>query len=162
MHIWVDSDACPRMIKEVIQRAAQRLNIPTTFVANQVQQLPKLPIFRFVQVDKGQDVADMYILKEARLGDLVITQDIPLAAELVGAGIHAIYPRGELYAPDNVRERLNLRDFMDQMRGAGMVTGGPPPLQEKDKQLFANSLDRLLTKLMRESARKTGETPKGP
>jgi uncharacterized protein YaiI (UPF0178 family) len=150
------------MIKEVIQRAAQRLNIPTTFVANQVQQLPKLPIFRFVQVDKGQDVADMYILKEARLGDLVITQDIPLAAELVGAGIHAINPRGELYTPDNVRERLNLRDFMDQMRGAGMVTGGPPPLQEKDKQLFANSLDRLLTKLMRESARKIGETPKGP
>ncbi len=162
MHIWVDSDACPRIIKEVIQRAAQRLSIPTTFVANQVQQLPKLPIFRFIQVDKGQDVADMYILKEAKQGDLVITQDIPLAAELVAAGIHAINPRGELYTPENIRERLNLRDFMDQMRGAGLASGGPPPLNEKDKQLFANSLDRLLTKLTRDAARKQAEAPKEP
>ncbi len=160
MHMWVDSDACPRIIKEVIQRAAQRLNIPTTFVANQGQQLPRLPIFRFVQVEKGQDVADMYIIKEARKGDLVITQDIPLAAELVAAGIHAINPRGELYTESNVRERLNLRDFMDQMRGAGYVTGGPPPLNEKDKQLFANSLDRLLTKLLRDAAREATAEPK--
>ncbi|MFY7930270.1 MAG: YaiI/YqxD family protein, partial [Oligoflexus sp.] len=98
---------------------------------------------------KGQDVADSYIVAHAQLGDLVITQDIPLAAELVAKNIHAINPRGELYTPANVRERLNMRDFMDGMRGAGLVTGGPPPFNEKDKQLFANSLDRLLTKLNR-------------
>jgi uncharacterized protein YaiI (UPF0178 family) len=149
MEIWVDSDACPRAIKEIALKAAQRLKLTITFVANQSQQLPRADSVRFVQVDKGQDVADSYIVAHAQLGDLVITQDIPLAAELVAKNIHAINPRGELYTPANVRERLNMRDFMDGMRGAGLVTGGPPPFNEKDKQLFANSLDRLLTKLNR-------------
>lgn len=149
MEIWVDSDACPRAIKEIALKAAQRLKLTITFVANQAQHLPRADTVRFVQVDKGQDVADSYIVAHAQLGDLVITQDIPLAAELVAKNIHAINPRGELYTPANVRERLNMRDFMDGMRGAGLVTGGPPPFNEKDKQLFANSLDRLLTKLNR-------------
>ena len=148
MHIWVDADACPRMIKEVILRAAQRLQVAVTFVANSPQQLPRQDLISFVQVPKGQDVADSYIVAHAQKGDLVITQDIPLAAELIDLDIHAINPRGELYTPSNVRERLNLRDFMDQMRGAGLSSGGPPPLNEKDKQLFANSLDRLLRKLL--------------
>ena len=148
MHIWVDADACPRMIKDVILRAAQRLQVPVTFVANSPQQLPRQNLVSFVQVEKGSDVADSYIVAHAKPGDLVITQDIPLAAELIALEIHAINPRGELYTPSNVRERLNLRDFMDQMRGAGLSSGGPPPLNEKDKQLFANSLDRLLRKLL--------------
>lgn len=150
MQIWVDSDACPRVIKDILLKAAQRLQIPITFVANQSQALPRLPLVRFVQVDKGADVADSYIVAHAKTGDLVVTQDIPLAAELVDAGIYAINPRGELYTVDNIRERLNMRDFMEQMRGAGLVSGGPPPISERDKQLFANSLDRLLTRMLRE------------
>ena len=149
MQIWIDSDACPRAIKDIALKAAQRLRLLITFVANQSQQLPRAEHVRFIQVEKGQDVADSYILAHAQQGDLVITQDIPLAAELVARSIHAINPRGELYTPENIRERLNLRDFMDSMRGAGLVSGGPPPFNEKDKQLFANSLDRLLTKLHR-------------
>jgi len=149
MHLWIDSDACPRVIKEIILKASERLQVPITFVANQSQAMPRSQLVSFVQVEKGADVADSYIIANAKLGDLVVTQDIPLAAELVGAGIHAINPRGELYTIDNVRERLNMRDFMDNMRGAGLATGGPPPLNERDKQIFANSLDRLLTRLLR-------------
>lgn len=152
MEIWVDADACPRIVKEVILRAAQRLKVPTTFVANSPQHLPRQDLLNFVQVEKGQDVADSYIVAKAKPGDLVITQDIPLAAELIALRIHAINPRGELYTESNVRERLNMRDFMDQMRGAGLASGGPPPLNDRDRQLFANSLDRLLTKLLRDAA----------
>lgn len=151
MRIWVDADACPRAIKEVILRAGERRKIRITFVANQGQSLPRSLLVDFVQVEKGSDVADAYILAQAKPGDLVITQDIPLAAELVAASVHTINPRGELYTEANIRERLNMRDFMDQMRGAGLTTGGPPPLNEKDKQLFANSLDRLLTRLSRQT-----------
>lgn len=151
MEIWVDADACPRTIKDVILRSAQRQKIQTTFVANAPQTLPRQDLIQFVQVEKGQDVADSYILAHAKRGDLVITQDIPLAAELVALDIHAINPRGELYTASNIRERLSMRDFMDQMRGAGLSSGGPPPLNERDKQLFSNSLDRLLTKLLREA-----------
>ncbi|MFW7378529.1 MAG: YaiI/YqxD family protein [Oligoflexus sp.] len=149
MHLWIDADACPRVIRDIVLKASERLQIPITFVANQLQALPKSQFVRFIKVDKGADVADSYIIENARVGDLVVTQDIPLAAELVAAGIHAINPRGELYTEDNVRERLNMRDFMDNMRGAGLTSGGPPPLNDRDKQLFANSLDRLLTKLHR-------------
>lgn len=151
MRIWVDADACPKIIKEVILKAGERLKIRMTFVANQGQSLPRSNLVDFVQVEKGSDVADAYILAQAKPGDLVITQDIPLAAELVAAQIHTINPRGELYTEANIRERLNMRDFMDQMRGAGLASGGPPPLNDKDKQLFANSLDRLLTRLTRQT-----------
>lgn len=149
MHLWIDSDACPRVIKDIILKASERLQVPITFVANQSQAMPRSPLNSFVQVDKGADVADSYIIANAKVGDLVVTQDIPLAAELVGAGIHAINPRGELYTTDNIRERLNMRDFMDNMRGAGLATGGPAPINDRDKQIFANSLDRLLTRLLR-------------
>ncbi len=147
MRIWIDADACPRAIKDVILRAGERLKVRMTFVANSSQTLPRSALVDSVHVAKGSDIADAHILAEARPGDLVITQDIPLAAELVAANVHAINPRGELYTEANIRERLNMRDFMDQMRGAGLSSGGPPPLNEKDKQLFANSLDRLLTRL---------------
>lgn len=147
MQIWVDADACPRIIKDIILRAAARLEMEVTFVANSPQNLPRQNSVHFVQVEKGMDVADSYIIAQAKAGDLVITQDIPLAAELVAQAIHAINPRGELYTDSNIRERLNMRDFMDQMRGAGLSSGGPPPINDKDKQLFANSLDRILRKL---------------
>jgi uncharacterized protein YaiI (UPF0178 family) len=148
MKLWIDADACPRAIKEVIIRAAERLRIPTVFVANSFQQLPRSAVLSFVQVPKGFDVADSYVLANCEEGDVCVTQDIPLAAELVAKKVHALNPRGEHYTESNVRERLNMRDFMDSMRGAGMVTGGPPPLNAQDVQLFANSFDRLLTKLV--------------
>jgi uncharacterized protein YaiI (UPF0178 family) len=147
--IWIDADACPRAIKDVVIRAAERLKIPTTFVANSYQTLPRSAILSFVQVPKGFDVADSYVLAHCEEGDVVVTQDIPLAAELVAKKVHALNPRGEHYTESNIRERLNMRDFMDSMRGAGMATGGPPPFHEGDVKLFANSFDRLLTKLTR-------------
>lgn len=147
MQIWVDADACPKPIKAIIIKAAERLKLPVCFVANRYQQLPRSSLVRMVQVDYGADVADSYILAHASSGDLVVTQDIPLAAELIEANIHAMNPRGELYTADNVRERLGIRDFAESLRGAGVHTGGPPPLNERDKQSFANSFDRLLTKL---------------
>lgn len=147
MKIWIDADACPRAIKDVVIRAAERLKIPTCFVANSFQQLPRSSILSFVQVPKGFDVADNYVLAHCEAGDVVVTQDIPLAAELVAKNVHALNPRGEHYTESNIRERLNMRDFMDSMRGSGMVTGGPAPFNEQDVRLFANSFDRLLTKL---------------
>jgi hypothetical protein len=150
MQLWVDSDACPRPIKDIVAKAAERLQVTLTFVANQFHSVPKSPLIHFVKVGKGDDVADSYILNHAAAGDVVITQDIPLAAELVELGVHAINPRGEHYTRENIRERLNMRDFMDQMRGAGLSSGGPPPLNDRDKQAFANSLDRLLTQRLRQ------------
>lgn len=147
MKIWIDADACPRPIKDVIIRAAERLRQPTCFVANSFQQLPNSSVLSFVQVPKGFDVADSYVLAHCSSGDVCVTQDIPLAAELVALGIHAINPRGEHYTASNIRERLNMRDFMDGMRGAGFTTGGPAPLSDQDVRTFANSFDRLLTKL---------------
>jgi uncharacterized protein YaiI (UPF0178 family) len=147
--IWIDADACPRAIKDVVIRAAERLKIPTTFVANSYQTLPRSAILSFVQVPKGFDVADSYVLAHCEEGDVVVTQDIPLAAELVAKKVHALNPRGEHYTENNIRERLNMRDFMDSMRGAGMATGGPPPFHEGDVKLFSNSFDRLLTKVTR-------------
>ena len=144
MHIWVDADACPGVIKEILYRAALRLGIPLTLVANQPLQTPPSPLIRRVQVGQGFDVADNHIAKHLKPGDLVITGDIPLAAQVIARGGEAINPRGERYTPDNIRERLAVRDFLEELRGTGVNTGGPPPLGLAERQAFANALDRLL------------------
>ena len=140
--IWVDADACPRVIKEILYRVADRVAIMVTLVANQPLQVPHSPNLHSIQVGTGFDVADNLIVQRCQPDDLVITADIPLAAEIVEKGAQAINPRGELYTVHNIRERLNMRDFMDTMRGSGMATGGPPPLSQSDRQAFANQLDR--------------------
>ncbi|MBK8640177.1 MAG: YaiI/YqxD family protein [Chromatiaceae bacterium] len=144
MHIWVDADACPGVIKEILYRAARRVGIPLTLVANQPLQTPPSPLIRRVQVGQGFDVADNHIAKHLKPGDLVITGDIPLAAQVIARGGEAINPRGERYTPDNIRERLAVRDFLEELRGTGVNTGGPPPLGLAERQAFANALDRLL------------------
>jgi len=143
-HIWVDADACPKVIKEILFRAAERVKVPVTLVANQAIRVPGSRYIRSVQVSAGFDVADNHIVQQAQAGDLVITGDIPLAAEVIDKGCLALNPRGELYSKDNIRQRLNMRDFMDTMRSSGVDTGGPPPLNQADRQAFANQLDRLL------------------
>lgn len=145
--IWVDADACPRVIKDILFRAAERTGIEVILVANQAVTVPALKQIRSVQVGSGFDVADNYIVQHAKAGDLVITADIPLAAEVIENGSVALNPRGELYTPQNIRQRLNMRDFMDTMRGSGIQTGGPPPLNQSDRQSFANHLDRYLSAL---------------
>jgi lactoylglutathione lyase len=158
MHIWVDADACPKVVKDILFRAAERIGCPLTLVANQPLATPPSRLVRSVQVANGFDVADSHILRSAKPGDLVVTGDIPLAAELVAKGIGALNPRGELYTENNIRERLNMRDFMDTLRGAGIQSGGPAPLDHRDRQAFANALDRWLaqhapTTLRRQSMR---------
>lgn len=145
--IWVDADACPRAVKEVVFKASERRQLRAVFVANQFQQLPKSLWLSFVKVDSGFDVADAYIIQHAHAKDLVITQDIPLAALLVEKGIWTINPRGEVYSEESVREKLSMRDFAESLRSAGQHTGGPPSFNAKDKQAFANSFDSLLTRL---------------
>jgi uncharacterized protein YaiI (UPF0178 family) len=145
--IWVDADACPAVIKEILYRAAERIRRPLVLVANQPLRPPRSAYIRSVQVAGGFDVADNHILQEMQPGDLVITADIPLAAEVIAHGGHAINPRGERYTPDNVRQRLAMRDLMEQLRSTGEVSGGPPPLSKSDRQAFANALDRLLAQL---------------
>jgi uncharacterized protein YaiI (UPF0178 family) len=144
MHIWVDADACPVVMREIIFRAARRTETPVTLVANQPVRVPSSPLIRTVQVAQGFDVADSHIAGEVEAGDLVITADIPLAAEVIDKGARALNPRGELYTKNNIRERLNMRDFMDELRGSGVQTGGPPPLGAREKHAFAAALDRLL------------------
>jgi len=146
MNIWVDADACPNVIKEILFRAADRVAVPVVLVANQFIQVPRSPHIRTVQVTAGFDVADNYIAQQAKPGDLVITADIPLAAEAIAKGCLALNPRGELYTEDNIRQRLNMRDFMDTMRASGIDTGGPPAFSQADRMAFANQLDRLLAK----------------
>ena len=146
MKIWVDADACPAVIKEILFRAAERTGVKVILVANAPVRVPASPHIEFVQVGRGFDVADNEIAKRAASGDLVITADIPLAAEVMENGVHALSPRGELYSTDTIRQRLNMRDFMDTMRASGMHTGGPPPLSKSDRQSFANHLDRMLTR----------------
>ena len=146
MIIWVDADATPGVIKEIIFRAAERTRTQTTLVANNFLRIPPSKFITFMQVDQGFDVADNEIVKRALANDLVITADIPLAAEVVAKGAAALNPRGERYTLENVRQRLNMRDFMDTMRSSGVQTGGPPPLSKTDRQKFANELDRYLTK----------------
>ena len=144
MQIWVDADACPNVIKEVLFRAAQRTGVQLTLVANQYIQIPKSPNIKSLRVDAGFDVADNEIVKRVNSGDLVITGDIPLASEVIDKGAKALNPRGELYTKENIRLRLNMRDFMDTMRASGVDTGGMPPLSQSDRQVFANHLDRFL------------------
>ena len=146
MQIWVDADACPGEIKELLFRAAKRTKTNVTLVANQPMQVPGSRHIRSVQVGAGFDVADNHIVKQARAGDLVITADIPLAAELVAKGCLALNPRGELYTEENIRQRLNMRDFLDTLRGSGVDTGGPASFSQGDRQAFANQLDRLLAR----------------
>ena len=144
MRIWVDADACPVVIKEILFRAAVRMKIELTLVANHVLRVPASSLIRFVQVPAGFDVADNVIVKRVEKDDLVITGDIPLASEVIEKGAVALNPRGELYTKDNIRARLNMRDFMETMRASGVDTGGPPPLNQKDRQNFANQLDKFL------------------
>ena len=144
MTIWVDADACPNVIKEVLFRAAIRVEIPLILVANHLLRIPPSPWIKMTQVPAGFDVADNHIVQRVEKNDLVITSDIPLAAELIEKQAQVITSRGETYTPQNIRERLNMRDFMDTMRSSGEVTGGPPTLGSRDKQAFANALDRYL------------------
>ncbi len=146
MKIWVDADACPGVIKDILFRAAERTRILTTLVANQGMRIPPSPYIRFTQVPAGFDVADKHIAEQLEVNDLIITADIPLAAAAIEKGAHALNPRGELYTKDNIRERLSMRNFMDELRGSGVATGGPPPLNQRDREAFANSLDRFLRK----------------
>ena len=145
MKIWVDADACPGVIKDILFRAAEKREITTTLVANQSLSTPPSPYIHMLQVPAGFDVADNEIVKRLDEGDLVITADIPLAAEVIEKGGKALNPRGELYTNDNIRARLNMRDFMDTLRSSGVNTGGPPPLGQNERQTFANNLDKLLT-----------------
>ncbi len=145
MRIWVDADACPKAIKEILLRAAERESVTTTFVANRPVRTPRSPHVRSMQVARGFDVADGRIVGLVESGDLVITADVPLAAEVVARGGHALDPRGELYTSENVLQRLTMRDVMDQLRSSGVDTGGPATLGPADRQAFANQLDRLLT-----------------
>ena len=144
--IWVDADACPKVIKEILFRAADRMSVPVILVANQPILVPRSRHIRSIQVPAGFDVADNYIVQHLEPGDLVITADIPLAAELIAKGGLALNPRGELYTRENIRQRLNMRDFMDMLRGSGVDTGGPASFSQADRQAFANQLDRLLAK----------------
>ena len=144
--IWVDADACPKVIKEILFRAADRVGMLLILVANQPLQVPGSRYIRTIQVGAGFDVADNHIVQQAAAGDLVITADIPLAAEIIAKGCLALNPRGDLYTDDNIRQRLNMRDFMDTLRSSGVDTGGPASFSQADRQAFANQLDRLLAR----------------
>jgi uncharacterized protein YaiI (UPF0178 family) len=146
MEIWVDADACPVAIKQILFRAAQRTGVQLRLVANMSLQVPRAPNIRMIQVPHGFDVADHEIAQRCAAGDLVITSDIPLAAEVIEKGGRALSPRGELFSSDDIRARLNMRDFLDTLRASGIQTEGPPPLGQADKQQFANHLDTLLAK----------------
>ena len=146
MKIWVDADACPAVIKEILFRAAERTKITTTLLANHYLKTPPSSVIHFVQVSSGFDVADDEIVNRAEAGDLVITADIPLASEAIDKGCLALNPRGELYTTSNIKQRLNMRDFMDTLRSSGVQTGGVPPMSQSDRQAFANNLDKILAK----------------
>lgn len=144
MHIWVDADACPRVIKEILFRAATRTRISLTLVANQTLHVPPSPFIRSVQVPDGFDVADNEIVKRLTSGDLVITSDLPLAAEVIEKGGHVLSHRGEWFSAANIRPLLNMRDFMDNLRASGVQTGGPAAMSQSERQAFAGHLDRFL------------------
>ncbi|MFT4852122.1 MAG: hypothetical protein ACI9YR_000501 [Bacteroidia bacterium] len=149
MHIWIDADACPVVIKEILFRAAMRTQVGMTLVANQAMRVPPSPFINAVQVAAGFDVADNEIVKRLNAGDLVITSDIPLAAEVVEKQALALSPRGELFSTENIRARLNMRDFLDVIRSSGVNTGGPPSFSQQDRQAFGNQLDRQLAAFLR-------------
>ncbi|MGE5769055.1 MAG: YaiI/YqxD family protein [Betaproteobacteria bacterium] len=147
MHIWVDADACPGVIKEIIYRAAERRQIQTTLVANQMLRTPPSRFIRAIQVPHGFDVADDHIVGQVDAGDLVVTADIPLASAVIERGAHALNPRGEMYTTATIRERLTMRNFMEELRSAGIQTGGPDTFSQADRQAFANQLDRFLARI---------------
>ena len=146
MHIWVDADATPAVIKDILFRAAERKRIAMTLVANKLLRVPPSAYIRALQVPHGFDVADDEIAQRLAAGDLVITADIPLAAQVIAKGGHALNPRGEFYSRENIREILNMRDFMEELRGAGLATSGPAAFSQADRQAFANQLDRFLAR----------------
>ena len=146
MRVWVDADACPVVIKDILFRAAQRTKITTTLVANQFLRTPASPYIKTITVPSGFDVADSKIVEECEIGDLVITADIPLAALVVAKGAHALNPRGELYTEANIKERLAMRNLMDELRGNGLEIGGPATFNHNDRQVFAAALDGFIAK----------------
>lgn len=146
MQIWVDADACPKAIKDILFRAAERTRITVTLIANQSLATPPSRYIKMLRVQSGFDVADNEIVKQLNIGDLVITGDIPLANAIIDKGGHVLNPRGELYSHDNIKERLNMRDFMETLRTSGINTGGPAALNGRDIQAFANQLDKLLAR----------------
>ncbi len=146
MHIWVDADACPKPIKEILFRAAERVRISLFLIANQPLRIPRSRYIKAIQVPGGFDVADHHIVQQVQAGDLVITADIPLAAAVIEKGAHALNPRGEFYNKDNIRQRLNMRNFMEELRSAGVATGGPTPFNQADRKAFADELDRFVSK----------------
>ena len=146
MRIWVDADACPQVIKEILYRAADRVQVLTTLVANSALRIPPSDFIRTVRVSQGSDVADHRIVREVEPGDLVVTADIPLAAAVIARGAHALDPRGELYSEDNVRERLAIRNLMQDLRATGTLIDGPAPFGPRERRLFADHLDHLLTR----------------
>lgn len=145
MQIWIDADACPNVIKDILFRAAERTRITTTLVANQSIRTPPSPYIRAIRVSGGFDVADNHIVAALQPGDLVITADIPLADAVIAKNGHALNPRGEFYTPENIKQRLAMRDFMEQLRSSGVQTTGPAPFTTADQRAFANQLDRFLT-----------------
>ena len=147
MRVWVDGDACPVVIKEILFRMAERKQLHTTLVANQTLHVPASKFIQARQVPAGFDVADNYIVEQVETGDLVVTADIPLAAAVIERGALAINPRGELYSAENIRESLSMRDFMESLRSSGVQTGGPSAFSQADRQRFANQVDRLLAKV---------------
>lgn len=149
MKIWVDADACPKLVKEVIFKTSFRLQLPVCLVANAYMAVPRDSLITSIQVEQGADVADFYIVEHCTEKDLIVTADIPLASLIVEKGATAINPRGELYTEENINERLSVRDFMQDLRDSGVDTGGPPPFGPKDKEKFANSIDRILTKMLK-------------
>jgi uncharacterized protein YaiI (UPF0178 family) len=149
MHIWVDADACPVPIKEILFRVAERTGLQLTLVANRLLRVPPSRYIRALQVPMGFDVADRYLVEAASAGDLVITADVPLAAALVAKGVLVLNPRGERYSDENIRERLAMRDWMEELRGAGVNTSGPASFSPADRQAFARQLDRLLARRAR-------------
>ena len=150
MQIWVDADACPKVVKEILFRVADRAKVKVTLVANQSLITPKSPFIKSIRVSSGFDVADNYIVQEIKKDDLIITADIPLAAEVIEKGGHALNPRGELYSIETIKQKLVMRDLMDELRGTGeMMGGGPPPLNQRDRREFANQLDKFIAKWSR-------------
>ena len=147
MQILVDADACPKVVKDILYRAAERVEVLLTLVANQPLKVPVSKFIATLQVSAGFDVADNKIVELVQEGDLVITADIPLASEVIEKGGHVLNPRGEMYTPDSIKQILTMRNFMDELRGSGVNTGGPPTLSQADRQSFANELDRFLTKI---------------
>ncbi len=153
MKLWIDADACPRGVKEIAFRASRRLGIAVTLVANAPMPVPDSPLVTVVRVEKGFDVADAHIAQSASPGDIVITADVPLAAAVVARGATAIDPRGDLYTPDTIGERLRYRNLMMDLRDQGVITsGGPPPFSAADQRRFASAFDALLTRRLREEA----------